>query len=260
MKKFYSLIAVAALASVSFGQEKTIIDEGFSFAQGIGANDGIWNSTAGSGTGNTIADGVHASGFSFIKSYAANSAIKLGTGSAKGEITSPAFTGIVGGNATVTFQSAAWNGANEKTTLVIEILNGGTADLAEITLGKGSFTTYTINVTGANANTQINVAAKDAASNRFFIDSFKVTTQSTLGTIDYTEASKAVANTLWTNTASFNVKDQANVEVYNINGQLVKSFQVKGTQTVNVSDLVKGVYVVKTTSNGKTSTQKVVKK
>jgi len=81
----------------------------------------------------------------------------------------------------------------------------------------------------------------------------------TMNVYDLT-ASKAVANTLWTNTASFNVKDQANVEVYNINGQLVKSFQVKGNQTVNVSDLVKGVYVVKTTSNGKTSTQKVVKK
>lgn len=93
------------------------------------------------------------------------------------------------------------------------------------------------------------------------VDNFQIwPNEGTLGTIDYTEASKAVANTLWTNTASFNVKDQANVEVYNINGQLVKSFQVKGIQSVNVSDLVKGVYVVKTTSNGKTSTQKVVKK
>jgi hypothetical protein len=48
--------------------------------------------------------------------------------------------------------------------------------------------------------------------------------------------------------------------VYNINGQLVKSFTVNGVQSVNVSDLTKGAYVVKTTSNGKTATQKVVKK
>lgn len=71
---------------------------------------------------------------------------------------------------------------------------------------------------------------------------------------------KAVSNTLWTNTASFNVKDKTIVEVYNINGQLVKSFEVKGVQNVDVSSLVKGTYVVKTTSNGKSSTQKVVKK
>lgn len=71
---------------------------------------------------------------------------------------------------------------------------------------------------------------------------------------------KAVSNTLWTNTASFNAKDKTTVEVYNINGQLVKSFEVKGVQNVDVSSLVKGTYVVKTTSNGKSSTQKVVKK
>ncbi|MGL5233229.1 MAG: lamin tail domain-containing protein [Empedobacter falsenii] len=71
---------------------------------------------------------------------------------------------------------------------------------------------------------------------------------------------KAVSNTLWTNTASFNAKDKTTVEVYNINGQLVKYFEVKGVQNVDVSSLVKGTYVVKTTSNGKSSTQKVVKK
>lgn len=93
------------------------------------------------------------------------------------------------------------------------------------------------------------------------VDNFQIwPKEGTLGTIDFTEASKAVSNTLWATTASFNVKDKATVEVYNINGQLVKSFEVKGNQTVNVSELVKGIYVVKTTSNGKTSTQKVVKK
>ncbi|MFV0146521.1 T9SS type A sorting domain-containing protein [Empedobacter falsenii] len=73
-------------------------------------------------------------------------------------------------------------------------------------------------------------------------------------------STKAVSNTLWTNTASFNVKEKSVVEVYNMNGQLVKSFEVKGVQTVDVSSLAKGIYIVKTTSNGKTATQKVVKK
>lgn len=56
------------------------------------------------------------------------------------------------------------------------------------------------------------------------------------------------------------MKDKTAVKVYNMNGQLVKSFEVKGVQTVDVSSLAKGIYIVKTTSNGKTATQKVVKK
>ncbi|MDK7374556.1 T9SS type A sorting domain-containing protein [Weeksella virosa] len=70
---------------------------------------------------------------------------------------------------------------------------------------------------------------------------------------------KTVLNTLWTNTASFDVKGKATVEVYNTNGQIVKTFEVNGKQTVNVSSLAKGIYFVKTTTNGTSSTTKVVK-
>ncbi|HEY4538937.1 MAG TPA: T9SS type A sorting domain-containing protein, partial [Faecalibacter sp.] len=71
---------------------------------------------------------------------------------------------------------------------------------------------------------------------------------------------KAIQNTVWTNTAAFSTKANASVEVYNVNGQLVKSFEVNGNKNVNVSDLAAGVYVVKSTENGKTTTTKVVKK
>lgn len=80
-----------------------------------------------------------------------------------------------------------------------------------------------------------------------------------MNSIDLT-ATKAIQNTVWTNTALFSTKGNTNVEVYNVNGQLVKSFEVNGNKNVNVSDLAAGVYVVKSTENGKTATTKVVKK
>jgi len=80
-----------------------------------------------------------------------------------------------------------------------------------------------------------------------------------MNAIDLTPAT-AIQNTVWTNTAAFSTNTNAKVEVYNINGQLVKSFEVNGNKNVNVSDLAAGVYVVKSTENGKTNTTKVVKK
>ena len=80
-----------------------------------------------------------------------------------------------------------------------------------------------------------------------------------MNSIDLT-ATKAIQNTVWTNTAAFATQANTNVEVYNVNGQLVKSFEVNGNKNVNVSDLAAGVYIVKSTENGKTATTKVVKK
>lgn len=74
------------------------------------------------------------------------------------------------------------------------------------------------------------------------------------------EATKSIQNTVWTNTAVFSTKGNASVEVYNVNGQLVKSFEVNGNKNVNVSDLAAGVYYVRSTENGKSITTKVVKK
>ena len=70
---------------------------------------------------------------------------------------------------------------------------------------------------------------------------------------------KAILNTVWTDTARFKASD-ANVQIYNLAGQLVKSFNFKGSQDINVSSLNVGVYTVKVTIDGKTSVTKVIKK
>lgn len=92
------------------------------------------------------------------------------------------------------------------------------------------------------------------------IQVLEITYSDNLSTIDYETAAKAVKTTVWTDTASFDANGVTNVEVYNINGQLVKTYIVNGKQNVNVSSLAKGVYLVKTTTNGVSATTKVVKK
>lgn len=70
---------------------------------------------------------------------------------------------------------------------------------------------------------------------------------------------KALVNTVWAGTANFNAQN-AEVQVYNMNGQVVKSFNVKGgMQTVDVSSLTAGAYIVKVTIDGKTSVTKAIK-
>ena len=92
------------------------------------------------------------------------------------------------------------------------------------------------------------------------IQVLEITYSDNLSTIDYETAAKAVKTTVWTDTASFDANGVTNVEVYNVNGQLVKTYIVNGKQNVNVSSLAKGVYLVKTTTNGVSATTKVVKK
>lgn len=197
-------------------------------------------------------------GFTYTKAYQASGAVKIGTGSAQGTAITPKLAGL-NGNASLTFRAGAWSSNSEKTTLLLEISGGGTLSVSEVELTKGAFKEFSVNIIGGTSETSITFKGFQPANSRFFLDDVKVTTEN-LGTIDYIDAAKAISNTLCTNTVSFNVKDKTAVKVYNMNGQLVKSFEVKGVQTVDVSSLAKGIYIVKTTSNGKTATQKVVKK
>lgn len=74
------------------------------------------------------------------------------------------------------------------------------------------------------------------------------------------DASKVSMTSVWNNTANFNAKGNATVEIYNLNGQLVQEAKGSNNFEVNVSNLSKGVYVVKVTVDGVATTQKVVKK
>ncbi len=92
------------------------------------------------------------------------------------------------------------------------------------------------------------------------IDNIKITTGGTTG-IGKFKSENIVS--LYPNPAKDNlhlaVKTPSTFELYNIEGRLVKRQKVERTATINVSDLVKGLYIVKVTDNkGFIQAQKIV--
>lgn len=252
MKKFYSLVAVAALSTLSFAQsQETVIfkfaDLGYANAQDVTTG----NIIAGKITFEALANGAS----NTPKYYTTGTSLRLYSNNSDGNGNSLAVkaVGTLKINSvkivTDTFQDYAPMSA---VITVDGVVVPTVKDPANPNIYVVNTTTPASNITIKNGQT--------GTSAQIRIQNLEIVYTGSLATVDYSEAAKAVSNTLWTNTASFNVKDKTTVEVYNINGQLVKTFEVKGIQSVDVSSLAKGAYVVKTTSNGKVSTQKVVKK
>ncbi len=252
MKQFYSLAIVAMIASTTVQAQTVILDENFNEFTNQGGNDGQW----GGALDNPPL--LEHKDWTLVKAYKGSGAIKLGTTKLQGSATTPALEGLKG-NATLTFRAGAWNTGSEQTTLLLEITGGGTLDMSQVTLVKAEFSSYTVKIADGTEATKITFKGAGDTNARFFLDDVKVETEK-LGIADYEKEAKALQNTVWTNVASFSAKGKSTVEIYNLNGQLVKSFAIEGSQNVNVSDLAKGVYLVKTTNAGVTSTAKVVKK
>lgn len=250
MKKIYSLFAAVILA-VSVNAQTTIFNANFDDVTGTGGTDGLWS---GGAAGSAAAAPT---GWIYSNIYSGNKCLKAGTGSKIGSITTPALTQL-SGNATLTFQAGAWDGSSEKLTLNVSIVGGGSLNLNSVTLVKGTFTTYTVEITGGTSSSKLMFSAAVAANNRFFIDEILVTAP-TQATVDV-NATKVnlVKNTVVTNTLMFASK--ADVQILNMNGQVVKTASVNENTSLDVATLAKGMYVVTATVNGKAVSQKIIKK
>lgn len=90
-------------------------------------------------------------------------------------------------------------------------------------------------------------------------DSFSLVDKSTLSIkeINFNKVN-LVANTNVTDQIIFGEKSF--VKIYNTNGQIVKSVLVNKNQAVDVSNLPKGVYLVSGEVDGRTITQKIIKR
>lgn len=94
--------------------------------------------------------------------------------------------------------------------------------------------------------------------------SFQYKYQPTMGTADFTALQNmgiTVNNTVVKNTFDLNTTVDTSLEVYNINGQLVKTFELQsGSQSVDLSALSSGIYITRfTTEDKKTSQVRIVK-
>ena len=105
-------LAMFLLAACSPSQRPNIRSLGWRCTNGTGGNSGGWS---GSVAGNTF-DIV---GWTDASGYKGDNCAKLGTGSARGALTTHAFG--TAGNAVVTFRAGAWDGASEQTTLLLKM-------------------------------------------------------------------------------------------------------------------------------------------
>ncbi|WP_313000205.1 T9SS type A sorting domain-containing protein [Chryseobacterium gleum] len=256
MKKLYSLFATVMLASGIFAQ--TVFSATFDDVTGTGGNDGAWSGgIASSGFADGSSSYTTGGNWTFTKIYKGNGCLKAGTSSLKGSITTPTFN--LTGSATLTFRAGAWDGASEKTTLNISA-TGATLDQASVTIVKGAFSNYTVNITGATGAVTLTFEGSAAANNRFFIDDIIVST-GTLAVLDTKNVKSAnfVKNSFVKNNEIVFGSDVKDVKVFNMFGQLVKEASVKQNEAVSIAELAKGNYIITGTVNKQPVSQKVLK-
>ena len=194
------LHAVWKKASAS-GAGTQIFYESFDTEDGKGANDDDWSNSVGT---NDLVNET----WTFENGYGAYQCVKLGSSKNKGSATTPALTQL-SGDATLSFKAAAWVNNNETTTLNLSISGGGTLTPTSVTMVKGAWNTYEVQIKGGTPSSTITFAAVNASNNRFFLDEVKITTS---GSYNYT----TVPNCGPTMVA------RENVWVTSANGQSVK--------------------------------------
>lgn len=251
MRKFYSLVTVLALAYTAQAQQESTsfiwANQNFQNAQDVTTGDIL----QGKITYNALKNGAS----NAPKYYTTGNSLRLYSSNADGN-----------GNS---LELATVGEVRMQQVKIITDTFADYAPLSAIITVDGAVVPTVKDPANANIylvdvpNSASNVTIKNGqtgTSAQIRIQQIDILYTNTLGVADYTQASKAIQNTIWKDVASFSTKGLAKIEIFNTNGQLVKSLEVNGNKNVDVSDLAAGVYVVKSTENGKSISTKVVKK
>lgn len=157
---------------------RTAFYESFDQNNNNGGNDDKWSgSIMSSVTGETDHQG-----WSLQNGFSASKCIVLGTSSqGKGMATTPVLG--ISGNARLRFRAGVWNTTNEITACTLKISNSAgrlnhpsvskTAQSIVLTLEKGKFTSYEVEITGAvESSSKLSFSAEPTSSKnaRFFLD------------------------------------------------------------------------------------------
>lgn len=124
-----------------------------------------------------------------------------------------------------------------------------------------TITPTTINDITAPITIRIYPFNAEAASGTFSVDDVVIsgTVVSTLAVSDLINAnSNFVKNTFIDSDINFGAK--ADVKIFSMNGQVVKSASVSENKSMNVADLAPGMYIVTGMVNGQAVSQKIMKK
>lgn len=158
-----------------------VFQETFSKCEGnSGGGDGVWNQATSTKIDDNCDEYTDMPGWTSVNAYVALGCLKMGGSNTQGSVTTPAL-GITG-DATLTFKAHAWANNREQETITLSISSGSLSE-NEVTISKESddeWGNYTINITGATADSKITFAAANSSRNRFYLDDVTIT-QSTSG-------------------------------------------------------------------------------
>ena len=189
----------AVFAKATSGGSSSVFSEDFSSCTGTGGNDNSWN---GSIATTTLPTAISSS-WSITYGNAASSCIKLGSGSSTGHAITPSIDCGSATTATLTFRAGAWNHSDDGTTLALTFTNCS-GDKSSVTLEKGSFTEYTVNLSNITGAIKIDFYVSNGSKHRFFLDDVEVTcagstTYSNYLTTCCTELGSIKGSVSWTN-------------------------------------------------------------
>lgn len=262
MKKFYSLVATGLLSATVFAQT-TIYSE--NMGSGTGTSD-ISATTFQNGSPVTY------EGTGDVRSTnpSATSAYAQASGGANVMINANNETFLISGINTSGYQNIQlYLGQRKGATaanneLKIEVsAEGSSWTLLSYTRATGNNTANWayINPTGTiPATSNLRVRFTGTNGTEWRIDDVKLTgTSGSLATIDAEKANnRFVKNTSVDQEIYFGEK--AEVKIFNINGQLVKTASVAENGSLNVDNLQSGIYLVTGNINGKAVSEKIIKK
>lgn len=162
------LLGITLFSTTSMLAQEVIFEERFDTIEGTGGNDDGWSGNIATVNLATYLD------WTLVRAFKGDGCVKLGTGSAQGILTTPELTNL-NGDAVLTFRAGAWNGTNEKTNLLLEISGGGVLSESTVVLEKGSFSTYTVSISGGTSETKLVFKGEMVSNSRFFIDDVLIT-------------------------------------------------------------------------------------
>ena len=160
------------------------------------------------------------------------------------------------------------NGMASLTASTKRVYSGGSGSLNVIVNGNvvGALPyseneqTTTINNIDISGNVEIKIERASQEKDRVVIDDLTWTCYSTLSTTEQNFKNlKMYPNPTNGNTLYFNLTKDATVKIFNVLGKLVKTSEIQATNnSLDISSLVKGMYILKINSNNQFTTKKLL--
>ena len=137
------------------------------------------------------------------------------------------------------------------------IVNGNIVGALPYSENEQTTTIYNIDISG---NVEIKIERAGQEKDRVVIDDLTWTCYSTLSTTEQNFKNlKMYPNPTNGNTLYFNLTKDATVKIFNVLGILVKTSEIQATNnTLDISSLVKGMYILKINSNNQFTTKKLL--